>query len=87
MIGRKAMGVEPTIDLSEIDYENISSKKHAEIHVGRNEYYLHALKTTNGTFVNGTEITSGSKRPLDNHDVIQFGFSKGAKLIFRLPTS
>ena len=86
LIGRKAMAVEPTIDLSEIDFKNISSKKHAEIYIEENKYFLHALKTTNGTFVNGTEITSGSKRFLNDRDVIQFGFSQGAKLIFRLPT-
>jgi len=87
LIGRKAMGTEPAIDLAEIDYENISSKKHAEIYSEDDKYYLHALKTTNGTFVNGTEIDPGSKRILEDKDVIQFGFSKGVKLTFRLPNT
>ena len=85
LIGRKAMGVEPDIDLSEIDFKNISSKKHAEIYKDKGTILLKPLNTKNGTFVNGVEVSPGSKRVLENHDVIQFGFRQGEKLIFRTP--
>ena len=79
------MSVEPEIDLSEIDKEIISSKKHAEIHKKKDGYYIKPFQTTNGTFVNGVEVSAGGERKLEDHDVIQFGFNKGVKLIFRLP--
>jgi hypothetical protein len=85
LIGRKAMGVEPDIDLSEIDVEIVSSKKHAEIDKKKEDYIIKPLETTNGTFVNGVEVLPGEERKLEDQDVIQFGFSKGVKLEFRLP--
>ncbi len=85
LIGRKAMGVEPDINLSEIDYENISSKKHAEIYLDNSTYLLKPFNAKNGTFVNGVDVSPGSTRVLENSDVIQFGFKKGEKLTFRTP--
>ncbi len=45
------------------------SKKHAEISVIKNKVILKDLNSTNGTYVNGEEIT---ERELHNNDIIKF---------------
>jgi pSer/pThr/pTyr-binding forkhead associated (FHA) protein len=45
------------------------------------EFEITALRTTNGTYVNGVELASGAKHRLSMGDEIQFG-SEGVKLTF-----
>jgi hypothetical protein len=81
IIGRQSQGIKPDIDLTDIDPEFISSRKHAEILLEDQGLVLKARKTTNGTFVNGVELRPSQKRILQNGDVIQFGF-EGVELVF-----
>ncbi|MDR1291009.1 MAG: SpoIIE family protein phosphatase [Planctomycetaceae bacterium] len=46
------------------------SREHAKITVEQNSYFLEDLKSRNGTFVNGTQLTE--KTPLHDGDVVRF---------------
>jgi len=67
-----------------LDVDMRSSRQHAIIQKSGDAFELHALRTTNGTFINGQELPTGQACRLSNRDIIQFGF-RGVKLIFRLP--
>lgn len=81
IIGRSSHEHQPDIDLTEIDTEIVSSRKHAEIHAEEDRLVLIAKQTTNGTFVNGVELLPEEKHTLENRDSIQFGF-EGVELTF-----
>ena len=81
LIGRKSRGAEPDIDLSEIDPEMASSRRHARILLREKTYLLEALPTTNGTFVNGRELKAGEVRPLESGDRLLFGID-GVELAY-----
>ncbi len=80
-IGRASHGKKPDMDLTEIDPEFASSRNHAEIIYEKSQYALIANPTTNGTFINGAEISPGKKCRLKDGDIIQLGF-EGVKLYF-----
>ena len=80
-IGRASPGFRPAIDLTEIDPEFVSSRRHAEIHLVDGNHVLIARPTTNGTFINGAEARPGERSILRDGDLIQFGFG-GVELIF-----
>ena len=81
IIGRASLGHQPDIDLTEIDAEVVSSRRHAEILVEEELHILLPKPTTNGTLINGVEITVGEKHILKDGDVIQFGF-EGVELTY-----
>jgi len=84
LIGRKSNESQPDIDLTELDTNLIASRKHAEITYSDGYFTLRALRTTNGTFVNGVRLQPDQLWTIRDGDVIQFG-SRGVQLIFRLP--
>lgn len=81
-IGRVSREFKPAIDLTELDVKLLSSRRHAEILKEGDKYVLHAFPTTNGTFINGSELPPGEKKALKNGDELQFGF-RGVELVFR----
>jgi uncharacterized ubiquitin-like protein YukD len=81
VVGRSSREHQPDIDLTEIDTEIVSSRKHAEIHKVEDRLVLIPLQTTNGTFVNGNELLPKEKHTLEDGDSIQFGF-EGVELTF-----
>ena len=81
LIGRSGRGYEPDVDLTDLDPEYAASRRHAVIEAQGGEYELAALRTTNGTYVNGVELAPGAKHRLSLGDEIQFG-SDGVKLTF-----
>ncbi len=81
VIGRSGRGYEPDVDLTDLDPEYAASRRHAVIEAQGDEYGITALRTTNGTFVNGVELAPGSKHRLTPGDEIQFG-SEGVSLTF-----
>jgi predicted component of type VI protein secretion system len=83
LIGRRSRGAEPDVDLTEIDPEMASSRRHARILLRDQTYALEALPTTNGTFVNGRELKAGEVQPLQSGDRLLFG-SDGVELSFFL---
>ncbi len=83
-IGRASREAKPAVDLTELDAQLLSSRRHAEILKEGGSYVLRAFATTNGTFINGAELPAGEKKTLKNGDELQFGF-RGVALVFRLP--
>ena len=81
LIGRSGRGYQPDVDLTDLDPEFAASRRHAVIEAQADEYEITALRTTNGTYVNGVELAPGAKRRLSTGDEIQFG-SEGVKLTF-----
>lgn len=81
IIGRSSREHQPDIDLTDIDTEIVSSRKHAEVHSEEDRLVLIAKQTTNGTFVNGVELLPEEKHTLEDGDTIQFGF-EGVELTF-----
>jgi uncharacterized ubiquitin-like protein YukD len=85
LIGRRSKDIIPGIDLTDLDPQMTSSRKHALIAAEDQDYFLQALETKNGTFINGVEIQAGQKQRLKNKDVILFGF-RGVQLTFKIPS-
>jgi hypothetical protein len=84
LIGRYSKDCSPSIDLTELDCGAVSSRKHVEISGGDDKFTLKALKTTNGTFLNGVKLNPEETIPLKDGDSIMFGIG-GVRLIFCLP--
>jgi uncharacterized ubiquitin-like protein YukD len=80
-IGRRSRGYQPEIDLTELDEEYASSRRHATILKEGERWVLLVRETTNGTFVNGGGFSPGERYILKDGDVIQFGF-EGVELKF-----
>jgi pSer/pThr/pTyr-binding forkhead associated (FHA) protein len=53
--------------------DNLTSRFHAVIHKIKNAYFLKDLCSTNGTFVNNTEVPKDKYIKLSNNDVIKIG--------------
>jgi hypothetical protein len=84
MVGRAGRNYEPEIDLTDLDPEFVSSRRHARIEIDDGRFLISALRTTNGTFVNGFELSPGAKHTLESGDEVQFGF-EGVKLNYFSP--
>lgn len=75
-IGREdpVTGIRPRIDLTAIDPERSSSRRHAKIVFREERFFLvEDIGATNGTFLNGTRIGTGVPVPLESGDTIRFG--------------
>jgi len=68
-----ASGWIPTIDLSSLDTNRKSSRRHAEIRTAGGAYTLKDLGAANKTFLNGQPLTPQTDYPLSEGDVITFG--------------
>ena len=75
-IGRldPSTGLKPDIDLRDADTDRSISRRHAKI-VGDGSQYVvvEEVGTSNGTFVNGTRLTTGQKVAIKNGDEVVFG--------------
>ncbi len=80
-IGRSSPDHQPDIDLTNLDPEFGSSRRHALIREENGKLVLECLRTTNGTFVNGDELDPGELWELKSGDEIQFGF-EGVRLLY-----
>ena len=82
LIGRKSAGdgVHPDLDLSYYDSQFIS-RRHAQITQSGSEYALIDLGSTNGTFVNGVQLSPHAPQVLRSGDRVTIG---RAHLVFRL---
>ncbi|HLC02128.1 MAG TPA: FHA domain-containing protein [Anaerolineales bacterium] len=83
VIGRKSHGSVPDIDLTELDPEMASSRRHARVLRRGDDLLLEALPTTNGTFVNGRGLRAGEVQPLKSGDRLLFG-ADGVELVLVL---
>ena len=75
-IGRRdpVTGIRPNIDLTDVDLERSTSRRHAKIYVDGERYFLvEDLATINGTFVSGARISPGNPTEIRTGDSIRFG--------------
>ena len=79
-IGRRAAGVVPDIDLTDIDPDKTLSRRHARITRTASGYVLHEGEARNGTFVNGDRLAAGQQVKLEEGDRVRFGL---VELVFR----
>jgi len=82
-IGRRdpVTGIDPDIDLSDIDTHRSTSRAHAKIyHRGRKFFLREEIGTSNGTFLNESRLQTGVPVELADGDQVRFGL---VKLIFR----
>lgn len=74
-VGRpdQASGWSPAIDLTPIDRNRKSSRRHAEMKVAPGSVLLRDLGSANRTFVNGQPLDPQRDYPLSEGDVVTFG--------------
>ncbi len=74
-IGRSspADGINPEIDLTDLDSKGTVSRRHAIITREGDHVYLEDSGSINGTHVNGARLASGVQRPLQEGDQVCFG--------------
>ena len=67
-------GIRPDIDLSVVDVERSSSRRHAKFLWDDGAIFLvEDIGTTNGTFLNGDRIQQGVSKRVQSGDLVQFG--------------
>jgi hypothetical protein len=82
-VGRadRASGFTPGIDLTPVDDKRTLSRRHAKIAERDGKFYVwEETATRNGTFVNGSRISTGSEVELKDGDKVRFGL---VETIFR----
>lgn len=74
-IGRpdQASGWRPSIDLTALDLNHKSSRRHAEIRSAKGSYLLKDLGSANRTFLNGQPLQPNVDYPLSEGDTLTFG--------------
>ena len=76
LIGRgdPVTGINPDVDLAPIDPQRSTSRRHAKIYPMAGKLYLmEEIGVMNGTFVNGSRVTTGTPVPVSNGDELRFG--------------
>lgn len=83
LIGRKdtKRGILVDIDLTPLDPHRIVTRKHAILEKKKSQWTLTDLKSVNGTWLNGHQLTVDQAYPLQDEDEIIFG-RNGVKLVF-----
>jgi hypothetical protein len=72
--GDKTHGVAPEIDLSDLDRQRTTSRRHAVVFArGTSAFVREEPGVSNGTFVNGRRIQSGAEVALQEGDRVRFG--------------
>ena len=67
-------GISPDVDLTAIDQDRSSSRRHAKIYRERATYYVvEDIGATNGTYVNGKRIQAGVPAEVQSGDAVRFG--------------
>lgn len=75
-IGRRdpVTGIRPDVDLTDIDPERSSSRRHAKIFLDGSQFFLvEDIGATNGTFLNDSRIRTGVPVKLAAGDTVRFG--------------
>ncbi len=76
MIGRgdPVTGQQPDVDLSPVDPDRSSSRRHAKVYFRDGAFHLvEEIGTTNGTFVNGVRLQAGHPLRVGPGDELRFG--------------
>lgn len=75
-IGRRdpVTGIRPDVDLTDVDPERSSSRRHAKIFLDGSEFFLvEDIGATNGTFLNDSRVRTGVPVKLAAGDTVRFG--------------
>ena len=80
-LGKPINSLIPDIDLSQFRHAGVVSKRHANIRIERDKYYIQDLGSSNGTYLNKYPLLPGNWYKLHSGDRINFG--KGNFLAFR----
>ena len=81
-VGREdpVTGINPHVDLTQIDQQRSTSRRHAKVLRKDDGFYVtEEIGTTNGTFLNGERAETGSPLKMKTGDTVQFGL---VKLVF-----
>jgi pSer/pThr/pTyr-binding forkhead associated (FHA) protein len=74
IIGRTDVGVVADVDTTPFGgHPGGVSRRHCKITVQGSQYFIEDLNSTNGTFVDGTQLTPNTPTPLQNGDQIVLG--------------
>ncbi|MDX1643531.1 MAG: cyclic nucleotide-binding domain-containing protein [Thermoanaerobaculia bacterium] len=72
--GDPVTGIEPDIDLTAIDTQRSSSRRHAKLlRRGDRHFLVEEIGTMNGTFVNGRRLDTGKPVEIEAGDKLRFG--------------
>jgi CRP-like cAMP-binding protein len=67
-------GIAPHVDLSSLDLERSSSRRHAKLILDEGEIYLvEEIGTLNGTFINGRRLQTAVPEEIHDGDRLRFG--------------
>lgn len=75
-IGRRdpVTGIQPGVDLTPVDPERSSSRRHAKIYQEDEKFFLvEDIGATNGTFLNDSRIRTGVPVEIQSGDTLRFG--------------
>lgn len=75
-IGRRdpVTRIDPDVDLTPVDHQRSTSRRHAKIHRRGGRYYLiEEIGTTNGTFIGETRLRTGAPLEIEHGDRLRFG--------------
>jgi pSer/pThr/pTyr-binding forkhead associated (FHA) protein len=81
-IGKPKDNFNPEINVSVLPNTDFVSRRHAEIHVDRGNYYIVDVGSTNGTFLNNIRINPQQRYPLTLGDKIDLGHGNRVTFIF-----
>lgn len=76
LIGRAdpVTGINPDVDLTPLDTQRSTSRRHGKIYQLNNVFYLmEEIGVMNGTYVNDRRLTTGTPAPIKDGDVLKFG--------------
>ncbi len=75
-VGRQdpVTGIDPDVDLTALDTQRSTSRRHAKIHRRSSKFFVtEEIGTTNGTFINGARLQTGIPFEIQVGDQVQFG--------------
>jgi CRP-like cAMP-binding protein len=76
LVGRSdpVTGITPEVDLSPLDSQRSTSRRHAKIYqMGSTYYVMEEIGVMNGTFVNDSRVATGTPVPIQDGDTLKFG--------------
>lgn len=76
LVGRSdpVTGITPEVDLSPLDTQRSTSRRHAKIYqMGTTYYVMEEIGVMNGTYVNENRVATGTPVPIHNGDSLKFG--------------
>jgi pSer/pThr/pTyr-binding forkhead associated (FHA) protein len=83
-IGKPNDLVPPDVDVSGFPNSEIVSRKHADIRVEADAFYIEDVGSSNGTYINNIPLSQGNRHRLRPGDRISFGKGDLVSFIFQM---